>query len=62
MRKCIAKIGNTYGILVRKLEEKRLLGRPRYRWEDSTKIYGRAKGYEGYSLTQCFSMGGPQVD
>jgi hypothetical protein len=29
----------SYRILVRKPEGKRPLGRPRYRWEDNTKIY-----------------------
>jgi hypothetical protein len=32
---CIGEKGNAYGTLVRKPEEKRPLGRPRYRWDDN---------------------------
>jgi hypothetical protein len=32
---CMEEKKNVYKILVRKPEGKRLLGRPRYRWEDS---------------------------
>jgi hypothetical protein len=36
----VARVGHTrsaYSVLVRKLEEKRLIGRPRRSWEDSIK-------------------------
>jgi hypothetical protein len=36
---------NAYRILVRKLEGKRLLGRPRYRWVDSIKMDLREIGW-----------------
>jgi hypothetical protein len=35
---------NSYRILVRKLEGKELLGRPRGRWEDNIKLNPREKG------------------
>jgi hypothetical protein len=38
---------NTYGILVRKPEGKRLLGRPRHRWVDNIKIDIREIGWDG---------------
>jgi hypothetical protein len=38
---------NTFPILVGKPEGKRPLGRPRRRWEDNTRIYGREIGCEG---------------
>jgi hypothetical protein len=36
-----------YRILVGRLEGKRLLRRPRYRWEDNIRIDLREKGWEG---------------
>jgi hypothetical protein len=38
---------NAYRILVGKPEEKRPLGRPRHRWEDSIKIDLREIGWGG---------------
>jgi hypothetical protein len=38
---------NAYKILVGKLEEKRLIGRPRCRWEDNIGVYIRETGREG---------------
>jgi hypothetical protein len=35
---CMGKKRNAYRILVGKPEGKRLLGRPRHRWEDSIKM------------------------
>jgi hypothetical protein len=46
----VARIGekrNAYRILMGKQEGKRLLGRPRRRWEDNTKIYLREIGWGG---------------
>jgi hypothetical protein len=34
-------------VLVRKLEGKRLLGRPRHRFEDNIKIYVKEMGCQG---------------
>jgi hypothetical protein len=38
---------NSYGILVGKPEGKRPLGRPRWRWMESNKIYLKEIGWEG---------------
>jgi hypothetical protein len=38
--------GNTYKILVRKTEGKRMFGRPRRRWEDNIKTDLRKTGWE----------------
>jgi hypothetical protein len=38
---------NAYEVLVRKLEGKGLLGRPRCSWEDNIKIYLKEIGWEG---------------
>jgi len=38
---------NAYKILVRKPEGKRLLGRPRHRWEDNIGMDLREIGWEG---------------
>jgi hypothetical protein len=38
---------NVYRILVGKLEEKRLLGRPTYRWEENIKMNLREIGLGG---------------
>jgi len=32
---CVREVMNAYKIFVRKLEENRLLGRPRRRWDDN---------------------------
>ena len=37
---------NTYRVLVGRAEEKRLLGRPRHRWEDNIKMYLKEVGYD----------------
>jgi hypothetical protein len=42
---------NAYRILVRKLEGKRPLGRPRRRWVDNIKIYLREVGWDGMVWT-----------
>jgi hypothetical protein len=34
----MGEMRNTYEFLVRKLEEKRPLGRPRHRWEDNIRL------------------------
>jgi hypothetical protein len=39
--------GNAYGILVRKPEGKRPLGRPRRRWVDNIKMDLRETGWDG---------------
>jgi len=39
-----------YRVLVGKLERKRLLGRPRHRWEDNIKIDLQEVGCRGYGL------------
>lgn len=44
---CLEAIRNTYTILIRKAEEKRPLGRPRYRWEDNIKTYLKETGCKG---------------
>jgi hypothetical protein len=36
---CMGEMRNAYKILVVKPEEKRPLGRPRYRWKDNIKMY-----------------------
>jgi hypothetical protein len=38
---------NTYKSLLVKLERKRLLARPRYRWEDNIKLDLREIGWDG---------------
>jgi hypothetical protein len=38
---------NAYNSLIGKPEGKRLLGRPRSRWEDDTRINLRGTGWEG---------------
>jgi hypothetical protein len=38
---------NAYRILVGRPEGKRPLGRPRYRWEDNSKMYLRDIGWDG---------------
>jgi hypothetical protein len=46
----VARIGEgrgVYRVLVRKLEGKRPLGRPRHRWEDNIKMYLRDIGIDG---------------
>jgi hypothetical protein len=40
-------VKNAYKILVRKPEEKRLLGRPKCRWKDNTRMDLRRIGWEG---------------
>jgi hypothetical protein len=40
------EIRNAYNILVGKSEGKRLLGRPRHRWEDNIRMYLREIGWE----------------
>jgi hypothetical protein len=44
---CIGEVRNAYNILVRKYEEKRLLRRPRCRWEDNIKMDLGEIGWEG---------------
>jgi hypothetical protein len=36
-----------YGVLVERPEGKRLIGRPRHRWEDNIKMYLQEVGWEG---------------
>jgi hypothetical protein len=43
---------NAYKMLVRKLEEKRPLGRPRRRWKDDIKMDLRETGLEGADWIQ----------
>ena len=47
-------------VLVGKPEVKRLLGRPRYRWEDNIKIDIQEVGWGGLGLA-CSGSGGGQV-
>jgi hypothetical protein len=44
---CSTKWRSAYGRLVRKDEGKRLLGRPRYSWEENIKTNLKEIGYEG---------------
>jgi hypothetical protein len=41
------KMRNAHRILIRELERKRPLGRPRYRWEDKIRMELREMGWEG---------------
>jgi hypothetical protein len=51
---------NAYRILVRKSEGKRPLGRPRRRWEDSTKMDLRDRmGWYGLIWLRIKTSGGP---
>jgi hypothetical protein len=43
----MAEKRNAYRILMGKLERKRLLGRPRYRWEDNIRMDLREIGWCG---------------
>jgi hypothetical protein len=40
------KMRNAYKILIRKLESKRPLGRPRHKWEDNLRMDLRQMGWE----------------
>jgi hypothetical protein len=42
---CMGEVRNTYSILVGKPEGRRLLGRPRHRWEDNTVMDLREIGF-----------------
>jgi hypothetical protein len=44
---CMEQMKNSYRILLRKPKGKRLLGRPRYRWEDNIRMNLREIGWEG---------------
>jgi hypothetical protein len=41
---CMEEMKNTYRILVRKPKEKRPIGKCRYRWKDSIKMYLKETG------------------
>jgi hypothetical protein len=43
----VVEMRNVFSILVGKSKDKRLLGRPRRRWEDNIKMYLRRIGWEG---------------
>jgi hypothetical protein len=52
---------NSYRVLVGKPEGKRLLGRPRLRWEDGIKMYLREIGWRlwsGFSWLRIGTVGG----
>jgi hypothetical protein len=42
----VGEMRNAYKILIGKLEGKRALGRPRYRWEDNIALDRREIGWE----------------
>jgi hypothetical protein len=48
---------NAYRILVRKPERKRLLGRPRRRWEDNIKINLGERGWVSTDWIDLFRIG-----
>jgi hypothetical protein len=43
----MGEMRNAYKILFTKLEGKRLLRRPRHRWEDDVKMHLKEVGWEG---------------
>jgi hypothetical protein len=50
---CGGKKRGLYWVLVEKPEGKRLLGRPRHRWEDSMKLVPEGIGWEGM---ECINL------
>ena len=46
---CIGERRNTYGVFMGKPEGKRLLGRPRHKWENNIKIDLQEVGWEAWT-------------